>query len=108
MARVCQEEIVVPGLFWHEIRNVLVVAERKDRIEAESAEIHLNRLRALPLAADQDQDDARTLTLARRHGLGANDAAYLETAKRLHADLATLDKKRLSAAVVEGVADAGS
>ena len=108
MIRVSHEESVVPGLFWHEVRNVLVAAERTGRLDPESAEIHLLRLRALPLATDHDQDDVGTLHFARRHGLSAYDAAYLETAKRYHADLATLDKKLLSAAVVEGVADAGS
>lgn len=103
MVRVSRERSVVPGLFWHEVRNVLVAAERNGRIEAESAEVHLNRLRALPIATDQDQDDAGTLTLARRHGLSAYDAAYLETAKRQGADLATLDKDLVSAAVAEGV-----
>ncbi len=108
MVRVSHEKSVVPGLFWHEVRNVLVTADRKGRIEAESAELHLNRLRSLPLATDDDQEDARILYFARRHRLSAYDAAYLETAKRLHAHFATLDKKLLSAAVIEGVADTGS
>ena len=35
MARIHNETAIVPDLFWHEIRNVLVGAERKGRIEAE-------------------------------------------------------------------------
>lgn len=72
----------MPGIFWHEMRNVLLVAERRGRIEPEAAERHLRRLRVLPLVTDHDQDDAETVTLARRHKLAAYDAAYLETAKR--------------------------
>lgn len=108
MVRVSHEKSVVPGLFWHEVRNVLVAAERTDRLDSESAESHLRRLRALPLVTDHDQDDARTLHFARLHGLSAYDAAYLETAKRHQAALATLDKDLLSAAVVEGVAEGAS
>lgn len=93
MARIHNETAIVPDLFWHEIRNVLVGAERKGRIEAESAENYLNRLRSLPLVTDHDQNDANTVSLARQHNLSGYDAAYLETAHRRQAQLATLDKK---------------
>lgn len=73
------------------------------RIEPEAAERHLRRLRVLPLVTDHDQDDAETVTLARRHKLAAYDAAYLETAKRRGASLATLDTKLATAATAEGV-----
>ena len=103
MARISDETSFVPGIFWHEIRNVLLVAERRGRIEPEAAERHLRRLRMLPLVTDHDQDDAETVTLARRHKLAAYDAAYLETAKRRGASLATLDTKLATAATAEGV-----
>ena len=61
MARVHNEPAIVPGLFWHEIRNVLVVAERKGRIDANTAETHLNRLRNLPLITDHNQNDSETI-----------------------------------------------
>ena len=93
MARVHDEPAIVPDLFWHEIRNVLVVAERKGRIDANTAETHLNRLRNLPLITDCNQNDAETIALARQHNLSGYDAAYLETAHRRQARLATLDKK---------------
>lgn len=92
MARVHNEPAIVPDLFWHEIRNVLVVAERKGRIEPNAADTHLNRLRNLPLITDRNQNDAETLALARQHNLSGYDAAYLETAHRRQAHLATLDK----------------
>ena len=105
MARLSAETGVVPGIFWHEMRNVLVVAERRGRVESEAVERHLHRLRILPLVTDHDQDDARTVALARRHALSAYDAAYLETAKRRGAAIATLDVKLATAAVAEGVAN---
>ena len=103
MERASSETIIVPDLFWYEMRSVLVVAERKERIEAYVAERHLTRLRTLRFVTDDDQDDHRTVALARRHGLSGYDAAYLETAKRRSARLATLDKKLGAAAANEGV-----
>ena len=103
MARLSAEIGIVPGLFWHEIRNVLIVAERRGRIGPEAAERHLNRLRILPLVTDHEQDDAQTFALSRRHALSAYDAAYLETAKRRHATISTLDGKLVDAAAAEGV-----
>lgn len=104
MARVADERSIVPGIFWHEMRNVLIVAERRGRIESEAAERHLRRLRLLPLVTDHDQDDVETVALSRRHQLSAYDAAYLETAKRRAASIATLDGKLARAAAAEGVA----
>ena len=103
MERASAETVIVPGLFWHEVRSVLVVAERKERIEADAAECHIERLRTLRFVTDNDQDDRQTIALARRHGLSGYDAAYLETAKRRGAKLAALDKKLAAAATEESV-----
>ena len=98
MSRIADEGGVVPGLFWHELRNILIVAERRKRIDLRAAEVYLKRVRAFPLVTDDNQDDAKTLTLCRRHGLSGYDAAYLETAQRRGIPLATLDKKLAKAA----------
>lgn len=97
------ESVVVPDLFWHEVRNVLLGAERKGRIDAGTAEDHLKDLRQLSVQSDSDQDDDQTAALARRHGLSGYDAAYLETAIRRGAELATLDKSLAKAAAKENV-----
>jgi prevent-host-death family protein len=44
----------VPSLFWHEARNILLMAERRGRIVAGEATANMGRLRRLPL------EDART------------------------------------------------
>ncbi len=103
IARLSLETGIVPGLFWHEMRNVLVVAERRDRMEASAIDRHLRRLRLLPLVTDDDQSDTDTVELARRYGLSGYDAAYLETAKRRGADLVTLDRKLATASAKEGL-----
>ncbi len=103
IARLSVETGIVPGLFWHEMRNVLVVAERSGRITSTDVERNLYHLRTLPLLTDDDQSDIDTVVLARRHGLSGYDAAYLETAKRHGADLATLDRKLATASAREGL-----
>ena len=97
------ENVVVPDLFWHEVRSVLLIAERRGRIDAGTTEDHLKDLRQLSLQSDSDQEDDRIAALARRHGLSGHDAAYLETAMRRGAKLATLDRKLAHAAAAEGV-----
>ena len=103
MERASSETIIVPGLFWYEVRSVLVVAERKNRIEADAAERHIERLRTLQFITDDDQDDGQTIALARRHRLSGYDAAYLETAKRRGRKIATLDRKLAAAAAGEDI-----
>ena len=102
MVQASKETGIVPGIFWHEVRNVLIVAERKKRIGAGATENHLDRLHALRFVTDNDQDDRQTVALARRHGLSAYDAAYLETAKRRGVELVTLDNKLATAAAAAG------
>lgn len=97
------ESVVVPDLFWHEVRNVLLGAERKGRIDVGTAEDRLKDLRQLSIQSDGDQDDDQIAALARRHGLSGYDAAYPETAIRCGAELATLDKNLAAAAAKENV-----
>ena len=101
------ENVVVPDLFWHEVRSVLLIAERQGRIDAGTTEDHLKDLRQLSLQSDSDQEDDRIAALARHHGLSGYDAAYLETAMRRAAKLATLDRKLARAATSEGVSIEG-
>ena len=95
---------VVPGIFTYEIRNVLIVNERRGRIDQAGSARFLMRLRALRLLEDDAHDDDTVMALARKHGLSAYDAAYLETALRRGDTLATLDRDLARAAAAEGVA----
>ena len=94
---------VIPGLFWYEIRNVLIVNERRARIDRTDSARFLMRLRNLHLLHDEAHDEDAMMALARGHSLSAYDAAYLETALRRGDSLATLDRALASAATVEGV-----
>ena len=95
---------VIPGIFRYEIRNVLVVNERRGRIDQAGSARFLMRLRDLRLLQDDAHDEDTVMALARKHGLSAYDAAYLETALRRGDSLATLDRDLANAASTEGVA----
>ena len=94
---------VIPGTFSYEISNVLIVNERRGRIDQTESARFLMRLRSLRLMQDVAHDEDAVMALARKHGLSAYDAACLETALRRGDSLATLDKNLAKAAAVEGV-----
>jgi predicted nucleic acid-binding protein len=98
------EEAVVPCLWWFEVRNILVVNERRRRIaESDTARFLLN-LSRLRIRLDRVPDEGAVLRLARTHRLSVYDAAYLELAQREGVPLATLDVDLRKAAANEGVA----
>ncbi len=100
---IANDEAVVPMLFWYEIRNVLVMAERRKRITVARSTAFLSDLALLPFAVDDLPREASVLDLARRRSLTVYDAAYLELAHRKDIPLATLDHALAKAARREGV-----
>jgi predicted nucleic acid-binding protein len=98
------EEAVVPCLWWFEVRNILVVNERRGRILEPDTTIFLLNLAQLRIRVDRVPEEGAVLRLARTHRLSVYDAAYLELAKREGLPLATLDAALQKAAVGEGVA----
>ena len=97
------DEAVVPALWWFEIRNILVVNERRGRIDAAETACFLADLERLSTRIDRDPDSEAVLGLARKHNLTGYDAAYLELARRLDLPLATLDRALAAAARADGV-----
>jgi predicted nucleic acid-binding protein len=94
---------IVPRLFWFEIRNALLIGERRKRFDQVVSSRFLARLDALPIDVDHRPSSDQVLALARRHSLTGYDAAYLELALRSAAPLATLDRELASAAAAQGV-----
>jgi len=92
-----------PGLWWYELRNVLVIAERRQRLTERRTTEFLSRIAQLAIVLEQSPDEAAVLALARRHGLTVYDAAYLELAMRKALPLATLDAALARAARAEAV-----
>ena len=94
---------VAPALWWVEVRNVLLIAERRGRLTPEDTSVALRAIEALRIRLDYAPDSAILLRLARTHRLTAYDAMYLELSIRQQRPLATLDRKLGVAAQAEGV-----
>lgn len=103
MGRLARETARAPAVWWFEVRNALIVAERRRRVQPVSASRYLSLLSGLPIVLDHDPVEHELLAIARRHELTVYDAAYLELARRLSAPLATLDGRLARAAAAEGV-----
>lgn len=88
---ILEDGALAPSIFWYELRNVLVVNERRGRISEERTETFLALLADLPIDLSEAPAEAGVLGLARRHDLSVYDASYLELAVRSGAPLATLD-----------------
>jgi predicted nucleic acid-binding protein len=89
---------VVPALWWFEVRNTLIVGERRGRLDAIQTSEILAQIEALPISRDREPDSEAVLALARAHRLTVYDAAYLELALRADLPLATLDRQLAAAA----------
>lgn len=93
---------LAPSIFWYELRNVLVVNERRGRIAPEQTMAFLATLEELPIEIQVLPSEAGVLHLARHYQLSVYDGAYLELATRSGAPLATLDSKLREVAVTAG------
>jgi predicted nucleic acid-binding protein len=101
--RISRETAFVPAHWWFELRNVLLVGERRQRLDALQVDRFLQLVGELPIEIDRSPDEKTIFALARRHGLTFYDAAYLELALRYEA-LASLDDDLLRAAERERIA----
>jgi predicted nucleic acid-binding protein len=94
---------LAPALWWFEVRNALIVNERRGRIDETGTTRFLQTLSLFPVTLDRSPDHAAIMSLARRHRLTVYDTAYLEVALREGVPLATLDPALAAAAQAEGV-----
>ena len=97
----------VPAVWWFEIRNVLLINERKQRISESDTAAFLRFVSGLDIEIDRSPDDHAIATLCRRHRLSVYDTSYLELALRDQLPLATLDRRFAAAATTEGVSLVG-
>ena len=99
-------ELWVPALWWYELSNVLLVAQRRQRIQQAQRVALQMRFAALPLQTDGWTGEplaSRIQNLGEEYGLSAYDATYLELAQRKDAGLASFDKALIAAAKRSGV-----
>jgi len=101
--KLLSDSAIAPGLWWYEVRNLLIMSERHRRTNPADTEAFLRLLATLPIHLDSAPVQESVLHLARTHRLTAYDAAYLELAQRHQIPLATLDADLARAARAEGV-----
>ncbi len=92
---------IVPSLWRWEIQNSLLVAERRGRAKIEHVNALLADLDRLPIRVADPPPNALAageLTFARRYGISAYDASYLELSFRTGLPLMTRDRKLSAAA----------
>lgn len=89
---------LAPSILWYELRNALIVNERRGRIQPERSAAFLTLLDELPITLQPLPPDAGVMDLARRFRLSVYDASCLELAVREGAPLATLDSTLREAA----------
>ena len=95
---------VVPDLWYYEISNALISAERRGRASAQVVSLHIGDLERLAAFLEVSPTTPSALiAAARQSGLTAYDAAYFELALRRNLPLATLDDKMRAAALKAGI-----
>jgi predicted nucleic acid-binding protein len=97
------DSAIVPSLWWYEVRNILLVNERRGRTNVARSTVFLEQLAMLAIEIDYESNSSQIMDLARNSGLTAYDASYLSLAIREHLPLATLDKALRAAATSTGV-----
>jgi predicted nucleic acid-binding protein len=103
LERIRADEARVPSLWWFEIRNTLIINERRKRLTENDTATFLRAITRMRISVDRAPDEADVLGLARRRRLSVYDASYLELARRDGLPLATLDGALSAAARAESI-----
>ena len=101
--RLRDDYALVPRIWWYEIRNLLIVNERRQRITAEDSASFLRVLSAYPIRLEPTEDEQDIFRIARQYRLSFYDAAYLSVAARHRVLFATLDRNLQSAAAAANI-----
>ena len=92
---------LVPPIWPLEVVNVLLVAERRNRLKQVDSVRFITLLSQLPIVVELEKPERKMkdfLALGRANNLSSYDAAYLDLAMRNDCPIATLDKKLVEAA----------
>jgi len=103
LAALANDQGIAPSLLWYEIRNVLLISERRQRITPQIADDFIAELEKLPIQLLPSSNSFDVMQIARQHNLSIYDASYLELAVRKQATIATQDGKLSRAAQAAGV-----
>ena len=99
--RLSETTAVVPSIWPLEVVNVLLAAERKNRLSESDSIRFLALLSQLPVIVDDERPERlmnELLALARTSNLSSYDASYLNLAMRNGLSIATLDNRIIEAA----------
>lgn len=94
---------IVPGIWWYEIRNILVLNERRNRILPDDVTRFLLAIEELSISTVFPHDSVQVIDFSRKFKLTVYDAAYLVLAMNERLPLSTLDKDLRNAALAAGV-----
>jgi predicted nucleic acid-binding protein len=106
LSQIESKNAMVPSLWFPEVANGVLVAERRTGIGSSTSADFLRLLETLPILEDATRPSAvqpTVLMLARTYKLTAYDATYLELVLRTGRTLATFDRQLADAARVAGV-----
>jgi predicted nucleic acid-binding protein len=93
--------VVVPGLWFFEMSNILLIAQRRHRLTVGQRKAAMEKLTAMQLTVDEEGTRnafGKTSELAEKYGLTIYDATYLELALRRSLPLASRDEALRNAA----------
>jgi predicted nucleic acid-binding protein len=97
------DSAVVPGIWWYEIRNTLILNERRNRISRQDCVQFLEDLDSFRIDVRFPGHSEQIIDLARKLRLSVYDAAYLSLAIEERLSLATLDTALQAAALAMNV-----
>jgi predicted nucleic acid-binding protein len=106
LSHIESKNAMVPALWFPEVANGILVAERRTGISSSTSADFLRLLETLPILEDATRPSAvqtTILMLARTYKLTAYDATYLELVLRTGRALATFDRHLADAARAAGV-----
>jgi predicted nucleic acid-binding protein len=104
--RLNEEDALVPTLWTYEVGNVLLMAERRNRITEAQGRRFAQLLESLPIHILDSHLKSlwnNAIVVAREHGLSVYDGTYLDLAMREGIPLATRDKALRKAAKKLGI-----
>ena len=101
LEKLAESTAIVPPIWPLEVVNVLLVAERRNRLKQVDSVRFITLLSQLPIVVEHEGPGKKMkdlLALGRANHLSSYDAAYLDIAMRKDCPIATLDKKLIEAA----------
>ena len=99
--RLTKSTAIVPPIWPLEVVNVLLVAERRNRLKQVDSVRFITLLSQLPIVVEHEGPGEKMkdlLALGRANNLSSYDAAYLDLSMKKDCPIATLDKKLIEAA----------